>query len=311
MVGYRKPWYQRGCLIVYGCLLCGILGGCAWFQTRPQQDIPMEERPYVAGLPIGIEVEITKLSDVQSVEEDLSPEDEAQQLVDALQQIRTEARRLLQSRLAAGQRFRFVPDEQVAAAVTTLELKPGVVPTTDQLAYLRAQVGADLVVVGNILDYGKIRWQYWVPGLVLSMLTETLIVGAATGFNPAFMAATAGSELLTDVPFWWGGAYIGGWAFRPVRVEASAFDPLDGAVVWNETEAVAYLWGRLKEVPEGERKKKEVQLGLNLKKAMEDIGDSLIDAGLTISALRMRRLPAAGLSGQLRPLPLGITVPRG
>ena len=102
MVGYRKPWYQRGCLIVYGCLLCGILVGCAWFKTRPQEEIPMVERPYVAVLPIGIEVEITKLSDVQSVEEDLSPEDEAQQLADALQQIRTEARRLLQSRLATG-----------------------------------------------------------------------------------------------------------------------------------------------------------------------------------------------------------------
>jgi hypothetical protein len=117
----------------------------------------MVERPYVAILPIGIEVEITKLSDVKSVEEDLSPEDEPQQLADALQQIRTEAQRLLQSRLAAGQRFRFVPDEQVAAAVTTLELKPGAIPTTDQLAYLRAQLGADLVIVGTILDYGKIR----------------------------------------------------------------------------------------------------------------------------------------------------------
>jgi hypothetical protein len=287
MIGDRKPWYLS-CLIVYGCLICG---GCAWFQTRPQQEIPMVERPYVAVLPFGIEVEITKLSYIKSVEEDLSPEDEAQQLADALQQIRTEARRLLQSRLATGQRFRFVADEQVAAAMTTLELKPGVVPTTDQLAYLRAQVGADLVIVGNILDYGKIRWQYWVPGLVVSMLTETLIVGAATGFNPAFMAATAGSELLTDVPFWWGGAYIAGWAFRPVRVEASAIDPLDRAVVWDETEAAVYLWGRLKEVPEGERKKKEVQLGLNLKKAMEDIGDSLLDAGLTISVLRSRRLP--------------------
>lgn len=106
-----------------------------------------------------------------------------------------------------------MPDAQVAAAVTKLELNAGVVPTSDQLADLRAQLGADLVIVGNILDYGKIRWQYWVPGLVLSMLTETLIVGAATGFNPAFMAATAGSELLTDVPFWWGGAYVGGGHF--------------------------------------------------------------------------------------------------
>ena len=94
--------------------------------------------------------------------------------------------------------------------MTTLELKPGVVPTTDQLASLRAQVGADLVIVGNILDYGIIRWQFWVPGLLVSMLTETLIVGAATGFNPAFMAATAGSELLTDVPFWWGGGLYRG-----------------------------------------------------------------------------------------------------
>lgn len=136
MIGYRKPWYQSCCLILYGCLICGIFGGCAWFQTRPQQEIPMVERPYVAVLPIGIEVEITKLSYIKSVEEELSPEDEAQQLADALQQIRTEARRLLQGRLAAGQRFRFVPDEQIAAAVTTLELKPGGVPTTDQLGYL-------------------------------------------------------------------------------------------------------------------------------------------------------------------------------
>ena len=291
MIGYRTPWYQSVCLIVYGCLLWGISGGCAWLQTRPQQEIRLEERPHVAVLPIGIEVEITKLSYIKSIEEDLSPEDEARQLDDSLQEIRMVAQRLLQSRLGTGQGFRFVPDEQVAAAVTQLELKPGVVPTTDQLADLRAQVGADLVLVGNILDYGKIRWQYWVPGLVASMLAETLIVGAATGFNPAVMAATAGSELLTDVPFWWGGAYIGGWAFRPVRVEASALDPVDGAVVWDETETAVYLWWRLKEVPEEARKKKEVQLGLNLKKAMEDIGDSLNDAGLTISVLRNRKSP--------------------
>jgi hypothetical protein len=53
-------------------------------------------------------------------------------------------------------------------------------------------------------------------GLAISMLAETLIVGAAaTGFNPIIMAATAASELVTDLPLWWGGAYIAGWAFRP------------------------------------------------------------------------------------------------
>lgn len=58
------------------------------------------------------------------------------------------------------------------------------------------------MLTGRLVDYGVVRWQYWVPGLLVSMLTETLIVGAATGFNPVAMAATAASELLTDVPVW-------------------------------------------------------------------------------------------------------------
>ena len=297
MVGYRRPWYQSCGLILFGCLLYGIVSGCAWFQSRPQQEIPVEERPYVAVLPIGIAVEITKFSSVKSVEGDLPPEDEARQLADALLQVCTEARRLFQSRLVTAQRFRFVPDELVAAAVTKLELKPGIVPTTDQLAFLHAQLGADLVIVGNILDYGKVRWQHWVSGLILSMSAETLVVGAVTAWNPPLMLAAAGSELITDLPFWWGGAYIAGWAFRPVRVEMLAVDPLNGEVVWDETEAAVYLWGRLKEVPEGERKKTEVQLGLNLKKAMEDIGASFLDADLTISTLRIRRLPDEKIVG--------------
>lgn len=62
------------------------------------------------------------------------------------------------------------------------------------------------MVTGRLVDYGVVRWQYWMPGLLVSMLTETLIVGAATGFNPLAMAGTTASELLTDVPVWWGGA---------------------------------------------------------------------------------------------------------
>ena len=70
-----------------------------------------------------------------------------------------------------------------------------------------------------------------------------------------------------------------------------AVDPIDGEAVWKETEVAVYLWKRLKQVPEEDRKKKEVQLGLNLKKAMEDLAESLLDAGLTKSTLWERRLP--------------------
>ncbi|MDE3035732.1 MAG: hypothetical protein KGJ14_07135, partial [Nitrospirota bacterium] len=66
----------------------------------------------MAILPIGFEIEIPHLASIKSVEGTLSPEEEARQLAEALQHVRDEARWLLQSRLATGQRVQFVPDEQ-------------------------------------------------------------------------------------------------------------------------------------------------------------------------------------------------------
>lgn len=133
-----------------------------------------------------------------------------------------------------------------------------------------------LTITGRIVDYGVVRWQYWVPGLVLSMMTETLIVGAASGFNPALMAATAGSELFTDVPFWWGGAYVAGWALRPVRVKAEALDVRGCAEKsWNEEAVVMLVPGQtLKQFPSDERRRKEVQLTVNLSRALTEIADN-------------------------------------
>lgn len=107
------------------------------------------------------------------------------------------------------------------------------------------------------------------------MLTETLIVGAATGFNPLAMAATAASELLTDVPVWWGGAYIAGWALRPVRLKAEAWE-VRGCVEkpWKEEAVVVLIPGwTLKKYESDERRRKEVQLTVNLMQAVTEIAD--------------------------------------
>ena len=145
-----------------------------------------------------------------------------------------------------------------------------------QLGTLGAQAGADVVLSGRILDYGKVQWRYWVTGLVISMATETLIVGAATAFNPLIMAAVAGSELLTDVPFWWGGAYVAGWAFRPVRVEVEALQ-ITGCEqrAWHEQELVILISRRaLAQYPPDDRKRKEVQLEVNLEQALTTLAQS-------------------------------------
>jgi hypothetical protein len=102
---------------------------------------------------------------------------------------------------------------------------------------------------------------------------ETLIVGAATGFNPGIMAAAAASELLTDLPFWWGGAYIAGWAFRPVRIKVKVLQ-ITGCEqrVWKEQELIVLIPGKsLKKYPPEERQRKETQLGVSVEESLKEL----------------------------------------
>lgn len=269
------------------CAVTLTLTGCVAFDPVVQSEVQdLSERPIVAILPFDFGLEITNLSTVQSVEEELSAEDEAIKLDEALKEIRSNARWLLLSRLATGNGFRFISIEETDALVKELHIAPNTLPTVEQCAEFRRRSGADFLIAGSILDYGKVRWQFWVPGLIISMMTETLIVGAASGFNPGLMAVTAASELLTDLPVWWGGAYIAGWAFRPVRVEARAFDTLKGYPIWQSMEESVYAYEALKLLPEDVRGRKETQLTLNLAEIMESFGDGLIKQGHTVSRLR-------------------------
>ena len=108
------------------------------------------------------------------------------------------------------------------------------------------------------------------------MVAETLIVGAASGFNPLMMAATDGSELITDVPFWWGGASIAGWALRPVpvKVDAQQASGCDQQI-WQEEACVSLIpWKTLASYSKEDRRHKDVQLGVNLARALTEIAES-------------------------------------
>ena len=96
-------------LIVSG-LVGVVLTGCVAFDPAVQSKVEdLSERPYVAILMFGFDLDITKLSAVKTVGETLSPEDESTQLAEALREIQRETRWLLLSRLATGQGFRIVP----------------------------------------------------------------------------------------------------------------------------------------------------------------------------------------------------------
>lgn len=210
--------------------------------------------------------------DLKSFDKEPAAEDEAAVMAQLIEEVEERAQRIFIEQLVQQTGFTVVSSAEVAEIRTNLNLTQNDLDVT-QLGILGTEAGADIVLSGRILDYGKVQWQYWMAGLVISMLAETLIVGAATGFNPVIMVATAASELLTDLPFWWGGAYIAGWGFRPVRIQVKALQ-ITGCKqrVWKEQELIVLIPGKsLKKYTPEERKRKEIQLGVNVEESLMEL----------------------------------------
>lgn len=224
---------------------------------------------------VTLEAPVTSPTDLYTFNEPPSPEAEEGLLKELIDEVEVTGQRILTEQFAHQSGFIVVPFADARRMRTNLaftqrQLDP------DQLRLFAMEASADVVISAQIVDYGVVRWQYWVPGLIISMMVETLIVGAASGWNPLIMAATAGSELLTDVPFWWGGAYIAGWALRPVRVKVDA-QQVSGCdqQIWQEEAFVSLIpWKTLASYSKEDRRRKDVQLGVNLTRALTEIAES-------------------------------------
>ena len=284
-----QPWRLLTVSITLTALLAP---GCAWLHPQPPFELALTERPRIALLPIGLNVDITSLSTVKTLEQSPSPEDEPRLIAEAIHDVAQEARWLLLSRLAARQGFQFVPLEETDAAVAALGLKPGALPTAEQVSSLGQKLNADLVMVATIEDYGKVRWQWLLVGMLTDMTAESIILGVATSWNPIAIFANIGFELLTSTPVWFGGGYLFGVALRPVRVEARTYETGLGYPIWQEMEIALYAWRLLKELPESERGKKEAQLRINLATAMEALAESLSDQHFAMTQLRGSEEPS-------------------
>ena len=95
-------------------------------------------------------------------------------------------------------------------------------------------------------------------------------------WNPAAIGAYLAFDATTDLPIWWGGAQIFGWAFRPVRIQMHALQssPCEG-LVWTEQELVIKVPGKaLAEYSPEKQRRKDIQLTVNLDKALGALTES-------------------------------------
>ncbi|HEU5202261.1 MAG TPA: hypothetical protein VFT92_05650 [Nitrospira sp.] len=269
--------------------LLAALSACSLFGIHKRHEVAFNQR--LALLPARLDFTIDKASQVETLPDGLSSEEVKERAPAALEAVRSEARRMFFEKLETGDQFRLVPLEEVDRAVQAIALPNDKEIITAQLTELRDRLKADVIVQPTVLDYGKVRW-YWLAGGMLADISwETVAIGLASSWNPGIILGNVGFELLTSTPVWFGGGYLFGIVARPVRVQADAWDPINGESVWEKEEFAVYIWGRLNQLPEPEREKKEAQLYLNLKESMEELAGSLLDEGLTISELEKRRRP--------------------
>ena len=133
---------------------------------------------------------------------------------------------------------------------------------------IKKEFAVDAVFYGEIPWYGKTRLLYPILFESLDIAAETVALGLLTHWNGALIFANIGFELLTSTPIWFGGAYIFGWAFRPVSIKGHVLSTADDSQIWDESVDQVTSREELKKYPEEERKKKEIQLEASLDNAI-------------------------------------------
>jgi len=223
-----------------------------------------------------LEATVRKSTQIHSFDTSPTPEDEPlikKQLVEAVE---LHAQRHLTEQLAKQPGFTVIPWEDTQRLQEQLNL-PGRILEEREVRLLAEQAKADIAIVTRITAYGSVPWKYWAAGLATQNLIELVIVGAATGWNPAAIGSYFAIDfLLIDLPLWAGGAYIAGWAFRPVIVEVEAIQlgSCPGTIWDKQEEAIRVPGKTLDEYPPEERKPKHIQLRVNLDRALEEIAET-------------------------------------
>ncbi|MGH7259618.1 MAG: hypothetical protein ACREI9_02910 [Nitrospiraceae bacterium] len=250
--------------------------GCSlWARSLPPPSAPLK----IVVAQVVMDAPITSSTQIHSFDEAPSVETEPTILAQLIEEVELHAQRVLTEYLARHEEFLVIPFAEVRRVRSEMGSPTG--PLTDeQIRTLGRLLGADIVLNGRIHDYGRLQWQHWVTGWLLHGSVEVTIVGVATAWNPAAVGGYIAYDLLTDLPLWYGGAYVFGWAFRPVHVEVDAIQ-LAGCEVteWDDEDFVVTARKELNEYPPEERKRKEVQLRVHLEQVLKSIAET---AGRTL-----------------------------
>jgi len=228
----------------------------------------------VAVLPVTATVTVHHLADIATPPEPPPSEDAERALIqDRMEEVTTALTCSLMDRLADS--FAIVPEMEVERALAETP-QPTDEDRREWLAAVGRAMEAQAVLHVELSGYGHIK-RKWLAYLIGSGVAEGVVQGAvaATVTNAWVGLAVAAEEIASEVLTWGGAAYLFNVHYAPITLEAELIATHDGHRLWHKVTFVSTDRKALKKRPKKDRRRKEVQLDLTLKKAERKLVASL------------------------------------
>ena len=267
-------------------ILCaGLFSGCA---TWAQHGVIAEDNNKfrIAVLPIEITAEIGEISDITTLPpETTSPETTSPpEIVDKNALIQAQMKvvgeqltRDLNARLSESKYIEIIPiesSEGVASILTSTAPRAWSNEEFDQF-----KIGRDVqaVLLVRLVGYGKLKkkWLTYLIGIGVGEAVVQGVLAAKLVGNPSVGIAFAVVEIGQEILVWGGGSYLFNKLYAPVTLEVQLISTLDGKPIWDETVFVSVDKKAIEALPEEDQKKKEIQLNLTAKKALNELSSNL------------------------------------
>lgn len=258
-------------------VLLGITGCATWQDHGVALD---SAKVPIVMMPVQNTVQIKHLKDIRTVadsERDQLATNESEQVSAQMRIAADDIGYCIATNLSSNY-FQVISPEQVEQTLAALSSDPASgTLTTNQTKAIGEQLDAQAILVIKVAGYGKIQ-KKWLVLLIGSGVVEGTVQGvvvASVASSPWAGAAVAAEEIIQEVLTWGGGAFLFNRIFTPVILEAELVSTSDGKTIWKDTAFARINRKALKQIPEDERKKKEIRLKLTAEKAAQELVKSL------------------------------------
>ena len=279
-------------LIVLSLFLAGT--GCA---TWAKHGVVLDSKKVrIAVMPVQNTLRIKRLKDIQTVPASAhnSLTNEAVLVSRQMHQATEEIGRYLATNLDRSYFFQVVPPEEVQQALETFGADPAKgTLTTNQIMAIGPRLDAQMILVVKLSGYGRIK-KKWMFYLIGSGVVEGTVQGIAAAVVTSSTWAGIGlaaEEILQETLTWGGGTFLFNRIFTPVILDAELASTADGRIIWTDTTFARINSKGLKQLPEAERKMKEIRLRLTADAAAHELVVNLNKKAIQNIQLEQEDLP--------------------